>query len=294
MENNIHAIFSTGHYGPAFKVPLASWIPDFQHLYLPDMFAREEVEFRTKLYKEIATFADIVILSSQDARKDFEQFVPSAAYKTRVIHFAASIPEDVYVQDAESICSLYHLPEKFIYLPNQFWKHKNHNVVIDALSLLKHKHKDLTVVCSGNTNDYRDMDYFGGLLKEISSKGIRDNLIILGVIPKPHVFQIMRRSIAILQPSRFEGWSTTIEEGKSLGKQLILSNIPVHHEQCPSGAVFFNPNSPEELSEILVNVFESYQIGPDFDKESIGRQELPNRIKNFGNTFLCVMDEISQ
>lgn len=44
---------------------------------------------------------------------------------------------------------------------------------------------------------------------------------------------LMKHAIAIINPSLFEGGSTTVEEAKSLLKVIILSGIPVHREQNP-------------------------------------------------------------
>ncbi len=42
---------------------------------------------------------------------------------------------------------------------------------------------------------------------------------------------LLRGAAAVLQPSRFEGWSTIIEDAKSLGKPIVASDIAVHREQ---------------------------------------------------------------
>ncbi len=39
-------------------------------------------------------------------------------------------------------------------------------------------------------------------------------------------------STALINPSQFEGWSTTVEEAKSLGVKMLLSDLEVHKEQA--------------------------------------------------------------
>ena len=65
------------------------------------------------------------------------------------------------------------------------------------------------------------------------------------MLPRAHVFRLMRQSLAVLQPSLFEGWSTSVEEAKSVGKRMILLDIPVHREQDPPRALFFDPRDAE-------------------------------------------------
>ena len=64
-----------------------------------------------------------------------------------------------------SLAQRYQLPAQYLYLPNQFWKHKNHGVIIEALSLLRRDGRSVTVIASGNPSDIRDADYFPGLLR---------------------------------------------------------------------------------------------------------------------------------
>ena len=64
----------------------------------------------------------------------------------------------------------------------------------------------------------------------------------------------MQGSLAIVQPSLFEGWSTVVEDAKALNKLLIVSNIEVHKEQLQnSAAIFFDPDLHIDLAQILIH-----------------------------------------
>ena len=112
--------------------------------------------------------------------EDFAKFAPKAKNKARVLPFVAQIPEDIYLQPPEGICKKYNIPNRYILLPNQFWKHKNHETVIRALQIALTENPELTIVCTGNTNELRDLTYFSRLLCLISSAGVRERMIILG------------------------------------------------------------------------------------------------------------------
>lgn len=284
------AIFTCwDEYGPNFGVPLLGWIPDFQHVHLPELFSPEENRQRDQLFTRMSRCATRIILSSEDARGDFENFAPAMAHKARVLPFVAQIPDKVYEADPAGMCEQYHLPKRFIYLPNQFWRHKNHELVIEALGLAKSTRPEITVVCTGNTQDNRNSLYFGQLLSKISISSLRDNLIILGWVPHAHIFKLMRQSLAVLQPSLFEGRSTTVEEARSLGKHIILSDIPVHCEQNPPSVTFFDPRDPHALAECLLRAYDERKPGPDEPLEGAARQSLPERTREFGERFMEVV-----
>jgi glycosyltransferase involved in cell wall biosynthesis len=287
-QQAIDVVFGTSLFIPnrIHSVPWVSWIPDFQHLYLKEMFSNKEIKIRNQYFKKMALNSDRIILSSQDCLRDFKILMPEQITKARVVPFVAQIPKDTYEQDPSKIGKVYDLPKKYFFLPNQFWKHKNHTVVINALRILHDNNPEIAVVCSGGEGDYRNQDYFASLLNEISRFNIRNNFIILGVVPFEHVFLLMRQSCAVIQPSLFEGWSTTVEETKSLGKRVILSDIRVHREQNPSGGIFFNPLDPDELAAKLVNVYKDSPSGPDLEMESMAKAKLLERTKEFGRNIL--------
>ena len=272
-------------------VPIVAWIPDFQHVRLPEMFSQEEIAFRNAYYREAAERSTLIVFSSKDALSDFSHFVPEHREKGRVMSFCTSIAEDIYSKDSSATVAKYQLPNKFFYLPNQFWKHKNHSVVIHALDILKEKGSRPVVVCTGNTGDYRHPEYYSGLLHKIKDLGLLDQFIFLGLIPREDVFQLIRHSICIINPSLFEGWSNSVEEVKSIGKTIVLSDIAVHREQNPKSAVYFDPYNASFLSDILMHQWNDAVSGPSKELEAYARSNLPIRLKAFADTFVAIMRE---
>lgn len=289
-RHRIDTVFSADSYGPSFGLPLLCWIPDFQHVHLPDMFFTAEVAARNHHITQAAEHASRVILSSHNAREDFESFAPQFASRVRVLPFVAQVLDSAYGTDPARICAEYDLPARYIYLPNQFWKHKNHQLVVDALTLLKPQHPEITIVCTGNPADPRNPSHFDALKASIAGRGLQKNMIILGLVPYDHLFPLMRQSLAMLQPSLFEGWSTTVEEAKSVGKRVLLSDIPVHREQHqpPLEARFFDPHDPQTLARALIEVYEAQPPGPDTKLEALAREQLPERTRRFAQAFVDI------
>ncbi len=115
------------------KIGRIFWYPDFQFLHLPHMYEKGQLKnMGPKLLKRFKN-ASIVLLSSLDAQKDFKKFSPEYLLKTRVMNFVAHVPEKLLQADCLEVVAKYHLPESFIYLPNQLWAHKNHLLVLDAM-----------------------------------------------------------------------------------------------------------------------------------------------------------------
>ena len=290
-HQGVDVLFSNMQFGDRFPIPLLSWIPDFQHVHLPHLFSEQERQVRDHEFRKIADHATRVVVSSHDALGDLTQFCPSVEQKARVLRFVAQFSSEAFELDPKSICDQYHLPERFIYLPNQFWKHKNHSVVLRALCTLKASHSDCVVVCTGNTNDYRDPLFFGELLADVHRLGLRKSFLVLGILPHDHLLPLIRQSLAVLQPSRFEGWSTTVEEVKTVGKPIILSDLPVHREQNPPDALYFAPDDAELLAQHLKTVFDTGCPGQDRVLEQRAEESLARRVEELSAGFLKLSAE---
>ncbi len=279
--------------GKPGAIPNIAWVPDFQHLHLPDMFNAETIKTRSEQIRLAAQYSARIVLSSHQAFQDYLRFSPAHARKGRVLPFVASVSPEVYSRNPREVVEKFGLPEKFYYLPNQFWKHKNHLVVVKAMGLLKKMGQRVHVVCSGNPNDHRHPQYWHDLNRAISEEGVGEQLIVLGMIPADDVFPLLRQSIAAINPSLFEGWSTTVEEAKSLGKRVLLSDIPVHMEQAPPGAMYFARNDPEDLAQKMQELWRQLAPGPDAVMETRARSTLHTRLVEFGSRFFDVAREAS-
>jgi glycosyltransferase involved in cell wall biosynthesis len=267
---------SARFYGWRFPLPILTWIPDFQHRHLKKLFSwkafwKREIGFRLQ-----ALSGRHVLLSSNDAKYDCEKFYPSTRGHTTAVNFCVPSSSLPSIEEVQKIIDIYGLPRHFFFLPNQFWAHKNHICVINALSKLKERGICPVIVCSGKQADERDPNYFKRIQNLICANGLGDNLKLLGVIPRDHISALMMKCAALINPSTFEGWSTTVEEAKAIGAPMILSRIRVHQEQN-SDAFFFDPHSSDQLSNILENFI---PLSPE-ERESRRREAAGIAVSNF-------------
>jgi len=223
------------------------WIPDFQDKRMPDFFKAEELEARTRQHRDYIENYRHLVLSSEAARQDFEEFYPDAKVNRYVVHFAVFEPREAAVSE-QAVLEKYALPGRFFYCPNQFWIHKNHDLVIRAVSLLKQRGVDVTVVFSGKEHDPRAPEHTSRLKAKVAAEGLESNVRFLGFIPREDQMVVFRKAISIIQPSLFEGWSTVIEDAKSVSQYVLASRIPANVEQANRNIEFFDPFKAEELA----------------------------------------------
>ncbi|NMC49423.1 MAG: glycosyltransferase family 4 protein [Desulfovibrio sp.] len=275
--------------GPTPGTPLY-WIPDFQHRFLPRFFSEQERAQRDALHARVAASPGVLVVSSAFAREHFQRFHPDARVKVRVWSFCSNLQAaDADPQGFERLG----LPEKFLYLPNQFWAHKNHLTAFTALRLLRERGVRAPLVCTGYRADPRNPEYFEGLRTFLRDHGLEDQVHILGLIPRATQIEVFRRAVAVLQPSLFEGWSTIIEDARALGRPVVASDFPVHREQLRDydQAFFFRRQDVENLANVLETVYPNGHSGPDAARERQARAQTADRQRAAAESLLSIARE---
>ena len=293
---DVSVLSHSGWLGKKASIPTIGWIPDFQHVHLPELFDANEIVIRDRNFKMLCKYCTKMIVSSDDAYTDLIRIYPDCKSKTKILKFVVSqynIQTKLPSRDELEI--RYKFTGNYFLLPNQFWRHKNHRVVIEALSLLNNESKKILVLATGNTEDYRSPKFFSLLMDLANKLKVLDNFRPLGLVPADDLAALMRYATAIINPSSFEGWSTSVEEAKSLGKRIILSDIAVHREQDPPRAHFFPFDNAGALGVTLWNEWCSPIQDENLALESAFLATNERRIKfakKYQKIVMSVFDEL--
>jgi glycosyltransferase involved in cell wall biosynthesis len=271
------------------------WIPDFQHVYLPEFFSEAERRSRDRSFRLLAERCALVMLSSQTALEHFAVFNPEHAHKGRLAPFPSMFAFELSPTDVFATQRKFNLPAKFALVANQFWRHKNHQIVIEALLQLRQQGICPPVVMTGLLSDYRDPnnDTISHLLQVIASAGLADQITILGMVHDADLVNLMRTAALVIQPSRFEGWSTVVQDCKALGRPLICSDIPVHREQAPESLGFFPCDGAAALADLLAATWPGLEPGPDPQTEERSLAAEREFARRHGQSLLRICQEAS-
>ena len=149
-KSRIDVVIETARFfGWRLPQPSVGWFPDLQHRRLPHLFPpsarlRREIGFRMQVLS-----GRTIMLSSEDARRDCNDMFPSLQERARVVRFATRPSAAALSAEPRQVIAQYGLPPCFFYLPKQFWRHKNHQAVIDAV--------DKTLIPSAKNTELKDM-----------------------------------------------------------------------------------------------------------------------------------------
>ncbi|HEY5812828.1 MAG TPA: glycosyltransferase, partial [Terrimicrobiaceae bacterium] len=149
------------------------------------------------------------------------------------------------------------------------------------------------LVLTGLPSDYRDVENrrLSQFFQECAQLGITEQVHFLGHVPYEDMISLMRCATLVIQPSLFEGWNTTIEDAKALGRPLICSDIPVHREQAPDALGFFEPTSAADLAHLIGSRYPQLDAGPGrlAEVEALSRSKA--QAAAFGRSLLSLARE---
>jgi glycosyltransferase involved in cell wall biosynthesis len=275
-------------------IKTVGWIPDFMHRFMPEWFTPAEIAQRARNHDDLAAGVDRMIVSSHSVARHFQAFYPEQAHKLRVARFPSVFAFHAPSSDPREAVARYGLPAKFALVVNQFWPHKNHLAAINAFRLAADRGVDVPLVVVGALGDLHDHTWriLGELFQQIARVDRTRGIFLLGPVPSDDLAGLLRSAAVVLQPSRFEGWSTTVQDAIALGRPVICSDIDVLREQAGEEALgFFGCDDPQALASLLVEHWGRLSPGPDPAREMAALARATRFGEDYGDVLLRVCRE---
>ncbi len=227
------------------------WLGDLQNKVLPAFFDIKTLKKREEYQNFILQEGVNVVATSAAMKAEVDAYFRGIKIKSKI-----------HVSPFVSFVDLMKIPKefqneygKYFYLPNQFWAHKNHITVLKAFHLFKKTdNQDVKLIVTGKPYDYRNPEYTNVVMSACEDLNLNGSVAFLGFIDRELQINIYNHAIAVVQPSLYEGWNTSIEDAKALNKLVIASDIPVHREQLLNNGLYFKSDDYNLLSSLMTDV----------------------------------------
>jgi glycosyltransferase involved in cell wall biosynthesis len=145
---------------------------------------------------------------------------------------------------------LYDLPERFLFYPAQFWPHKNHTRVVQALGALKEEHGlQIPVVFLGSHSGEVRERTFREVMSLSSRLGIEDDVHYLGYLPDEDMSGLYAEAAALVMPTFFGPTNIPVLEAWAFGCPVLTSDIRGIREQVGDAGVVVDPRSVEAIAD---------------------------------------------
>lgn len=252
-------IFCPGGDKLCYEIKLPSIIPVFDLMHRYEITFPEVNSFITYWtkeihYKNVCKYAKIILVDSETGKQQLIESYKVDAQKISILNYIA--PSYVSLNISESgIKKRYNLPQNFIFYPAQFWHHKNHKCIIEALSILREKNILINAVFVGaNKNGYSNINDL------IKKHNLQDQIFILNYVSNEELVSLYKVANALVMPTFFGPTNIPPLEAFALGCPVIISNVYGIPDQVGEAALIFDPNNPLELSEKIIKVINNKTV----------------------------------
>jgi glycosyltransferase involved in cell wall biosynthesis len=143
--------------------------------------------------------------------------------------------------------SKYNLERPFLFYPAQFWAHKNHVRILQALDLLKRRGNPVDVAFAGG-------DQGGRAHIEATSARLElaDQVHFLGFVPSEDLAGLYSESLALIMPTYFGPTNIPPLEAWSLNVPVIYSEHL--SDGIEDGVLAVDPDCPESIASAIEKV----------------------------------------
>jgi len=165
------------------------------------------------------------------------------------------------------------LSERYIFYPAQFWPHKNHIRVVQALGLLKQAYQlKIPVVFCGSYNGEIRETTFREVMRFSSQLGLEEEIRYLGYAPDEDMSGLYAGATALVMPTFFGPTNIPVLEAWAFGCPVLTSDIRGVREQVGDAALLADPTSVEAIADGIHRLWTDQELGRTLS--NLGRQQL--------------------
>ncbi len=230
-------------------------IHDLMHIYesrFPEVGNADELASRARLFGGIARHCASILTDSPLGKEHVLAQYPTSETQVDVLPYAAprALLEAAPRQPETP------LPLKFLFYPAQFWEHKNHVRVVQALALARATCPDIHCVFCGSAK------YSGYALfqKEVARLGLETAVTTLGYVDTPEMAWLYRHARALFMPTFFGPTNIPPLEAMALDCPVCISGIYAMPWQCGDAALYCDPESVDDMADSMRRLWQDDEM----------------------------------
>ncbi len=249
---------------PNYKVKIVGAVHDLMHRYESRFPELNKFDVRDGYPKGLARYAKCVLVDSKLGKKQFDESynLGQATRRPRIISLPYVASEYVCNAEEEHV----EVPEKYIFYPAQFWKHKNHVNLMRAICILRDTIPDIHLVLVGS-----DKYNSGEVRKFIEENTLEDFITILGFVSNGQLAWLYSHAMGMVMPSYFGPTNIPPLEAMALGCPVAVSDKYAMPEQVGKAGLLFNPDSPEEIADCIRKIWTDEKLRDTMRKRGYRR-----------------------
>lgn len=244
-------------------LPYVMAVHDLQHRLqpeFPEVSAGGEWEHREYLFRNGIGHALTVLVDSETGREDVLNCYGDVVSAERVQILPFLPPSYMALTSARPATTGIHerfgLPERYLFFPAQFWPHKNHVRVVEALARIRAERGiDVAVAMCGSAADELRGSVLDKVRQTAAKGGVEDLIHILGYVEDECMAPLYAASAGVLLPTFFGPTNIPILEAWALGVPVLTSDLRGIREQCGDAAILVDPTSVQAIADGIYSLW---------------------------------------
>lgn len=270
------------------EVPYLYTVWDLQHRrqsFFPEVSVeQDQFNGREKLYASVIPRAAYVLTGNATAQQEVVHFYNMPA--ERVIMLELPTPSfALHVSKGVMQWPLLIPHKRYLFYPAQFWPHKNHVVILEALRLLD---DDIQVIFTG-----ADKGNLAYVQAYASNLGVRDRVHFLGFVTHDQLIALYHHAQALIFASLFGPNNLPPLEAFALDCPVICADVAGMREQLGEAALFFNPTDEQDLAATITYLLGDEQVRKHFIAMGKDRS-LQWTARDYSNAIITLIDQFSR
>jgi glycosyltransferase involved in cell wall biosynthesis len=247
----------------SFRLPFVVPIFDLNHRLqpeFPEVSAYGETNSREYFYINTCKFATLVLADSSVGKADVLRFYGNLIDEDRV-HIMPYYPpiKERALPDAQELVRVrtkYNLPARYFFYPAQFWPHKNHALIVQAIKRIADEAGEkVSVVFTGAFWSYIMAGNFKDVMASAGKFGIGERVRYLGSVPDEDMAALYTLSTGLVMPTFFGPTNIPPLEAWHFGRPVITSDIRGVREHIGDAGLLVDPRSPQALAEAMLRLW---------------------------------------
>jgi glycosyltransferase involved in cell wall biosynthesis len=159
-------------------------------------------------------------------------------------------------KEAKKVLHKYGLIQPFLIYTGNLYPHKNVDLLIEAvIEHNKNKEVDLclAIVCARSV-------FLERAAKKIENYGAGDRVKLLGFVDDAELSTLYSLALALVHPSKMEGFGLTGLEAMHVGLPVISSNATTLPEVYGEACLYFDPNSLTSLVDAIEEIIKKPEV----------------------------------
>jgi len=238
------------------NIPTVCTLYDLQYKTYPEFFDAEEVAHRDRVFMNACSHATLLTAISEYTRLSAIAHGNLDPARIRTIslrmanRFLLTCSHDKRTHK-NVLARLGLTAQKYILYPANFWKHKNHEILLQAFyqACGNGIPLDIKLVCTGTPGDRQRL-----LIETAQSLGIGNRVIFPGYLSSHELGVVLLHSSGLIFPSLYEGFGLPIIEAMSTGIPVACSNTTALPEVSAGASLTFDPVNEQQITSAIVSL----------------------------------------